>query len=311
MNTDQLQYLIEISKSPSLSAASEKLHLSTPALSTAIKKLEKELGYTLLNRSFKGISLTENGQWLVEEASAFLEKLEVRRRQMNPETLTRQGDLLVPINYSGSSIMVLAQFICELYQQAPDLNVILQETDKDAIEQQLLDNGGFGFIFRTKLRSSYVDELDPVLQFDPLLSGKLVLMTSSSSDLARFNSITLKKASQYPLCTYQPQLTPQTRAYDFINGTLHLSAKYEDISNYSLYREKVSRGLMNVLGIQLSTDITPTNYVDGCKVLQIRDDITVYFGVLRRKGEELSPNASYFLQEFKKYIAQSLSAQNA
>lgn len=89
MNSDQLYYLIEISKSPSLNMASQKLHITPQALSTAIKKLEDELGFELLNRSFKGISLTGNGEWLVQEASLFLNKIEEKRSSICLQKIRR------------------------------------------------------------------------------------------------------------------------------------------------------------------------------------------------------------------------------
>ena len=43
MTTEQLQYLLEISRNPSLNSASQKLHITPQALSISIKKLENEI----------------------------------------------------------------------------------------------------------------------------------------------------------------------------------------------------------------------------------------------------------------------------
>ncbi len=43
MHMDQLKYLIEISNSPSINVASEKLHISYQALSHSVKALEKRI----------------------------------------------------------------------------------------------------------------------------------------------------------------------------------------------------------------------------------------------------------------------------
>ena len=72
MTTEQLQYLLEISRNPSLNSASQKLHITLQALSISIKKLENELGFPLLERSYKGISLNNHGLWLACEAEKFL-----------------------------------------------------------------------------------------------------------------------------------------------------------------------------------------------------------------------------------------------
>ena len=103
MNTNQLEYLIEISKHKSMSAASEKLHMSPQALSMSIKKLEEELGFPLLIRSFKGITLTSDGEWLVHEAESFLSKISERQQLHHKGLATPHhvGNLEIFINYSG------------------------------------------------------------------------------------------------------------------------------------------------------------------------------------------------------------------
>lgn len=72
MHMDQLKYLIEISNSPSINAASEKLHISYQALSHSVRALEKELGLSLLTRSNKGSVLTEDGEKIVTLSKQFI-----------------------------------------------------------------------------------------------------------------------------------------------------------------------------------------------------------------------------------------------
>lgn len=60
-----LYYLIKINDYQSISLAAENLHISQPALSQAIKNLEKNLNLTLLNRTYRGVNLTEDGKKVV------------------------------------------------------------------------------------------------------------------------------------------------------------------------------------------------------------------------------------------------------
>ena len=124
MNSDQLRYLIEISKNPSLSIASQKLHITPQALSTAIKKLEDELGFELLNRSFKGITLTTNGEWLVQEASVFLNKIEERKEHyLHTQNASYKGVVNIAINHSGINDTVIGELIAQLYDEEPELTI--------------------------------------------------------------------------------------------------------------------------------------------------------------------------------------------
>lgn len=71
-----LENFLITSESKTLSEASEKLEISQPSLSQAIKKLESELGYLLFIRSRSGIKLTPQGKKLIVEAQNALLILE-------------------------------------------------------------------------------------------------------------------------------------------------------------------------------------------------------------------------------------------
>ncbi len=61
MTLIQLHYLITIAETNSLNKAAEKLYVSQPSLTSAMKELEKELGITLFHRSGRGVTLTNDG----------------------------------------------------------------------------------------------------------------------------------------------------------------------------------------------------------------------------------------------------------
>ena len=57
-----------------LSAASEQLHLSQPALSRSMKKMEEILGVTLFERQKNKIALNENGMMAAGYSAKILEQ---------------------------------------------------------------------------------------------------------------------------------------------------------------------------------------------------------------------------------------------
>ncbi len=291
MNSDQLQYLIEISKNPSINIASQKLHITSQALSTAIKKLESELGFSLLNRTFKGISLTEDGQWLVQKSTQFLADIENRKQQHDANQSQRhQGTLEILINYSG---------------------IELKETQKEHILNAIKNHSTeFGFVFRTKVNGVYVDTIDDDLIFEPIFHGDFVLLTNSNSELAKFNSITLKKAVQYPICSYNPLITQQDTLYHFLTNWFKLPVHYTIESHYAVYKEKIQRGLANALSIFFLTEPQPNNYIENCKIIHFRDDIRIYCGLVKNRTTDLSENARFFIQSLKELTTVSLQSAN-
>lgn len=308
MNTNQLEYLIEISKNVSMSAASEKLHMTPQALNTSIKKLEDELGFPLLNRSFKGTSLTADGEQLVDEAIYFLSKIEERihYHQLNNSS-PHTGELDVYINYSGINNNILGQLICSLLLEEPELTINLHETSKETvIEKVNTSEVSFGFIFKTEFNNAVTDDLPDNIIYEPLFEGKLVLLTAPNSECGKFNSITLKKAAQYPTTSYNPHPEPQALIDHFFTDILHLKVDFSPETNYSVYREKILRGIANSFNVQFNFDPYPTNYSEGLKILQIREDIKIYFGYIYKKGINWSENEKFFMERLNNLI-QTLS----
>ena len=68
MDIRSLKYFLAISEAPSLSMASQVLGVAQPSLSQSVQKMEDELGVKLLERSPRGIKLTEEGQVLRDHA---------------------------------------------------------------------------------------------------------------------------------------------------------------------------------------------------------------------------------------------------
>ena len=75
MNVDLELYKVfyVVAKNKHMTRASEELHISQPAISQSIKKLEDQLGGTLFLRSNKGMELTEEGKMFYEYVKGALE----------------------------------------------------------------------------------------------------------------------------------------------------------------------------------------------------------------------------------------------
>ena len=73
VNLELYRIFYVVAKHKHMTQASEELHISQPAISQSIKKLEDELGGTLFLRSNKGMELTEEGKMFYEYVKGALE----------------------------------------------------------------------------------------------------------------------------------------------------------------------------------------------------------------------------------------------
>lgn len=304
MNTDHLKYLIAIGKTKSMSQASESLFITPQALSVAIKKLEEELGLPLLIRSSSGTELTENGQWLVDLSSHFFDNIAFRQEQYRlylgavPEI--HSGTLNLLINSTGINESQLGDIICDITQHEPGLSINLKEAMREDVEKAVLSGAiEMGFIYRTKFNKKFIDELEEPLVFYPLQKGCLTILAHDKYPFAKFESTYLKKIVDYPICSYEA-IESGNRAPDFLKLVTNKSVNYTRYNNYSLYRSNIMQGNSIAVTVQMENDKHPFNYVEGVNIVNVRDDIQVYFGTLRRKEELSSNNANYFWHKLLK-----------
>lgn len=72
MELEQMRQLDAIARCGTISAAAEELHLSQPALSRSIKRLERELGQELFDRTHNSATLNDAGHLAVDHARNLL-----------------------------------------------------------------------------------------------------------------------------------------------------------------------------------------------------------------------------------------------
>lgn len=306
MTTEQLQYLLEISRNPSLNSASQKLHITPQALSISIKKLENELGFPLLERSYKGISLNNDGLWLAGEAEKFLKRISDRQALHSISNAAHiSGELPLYFSYSGISDNVFSKVICELYTKVPDLKITLQEYSKENIIK-MVQNGQIetGFIYRTTSDDTFFDQLPDDIVFQPLFSGRSVLLTGPDNELAKMESITLKKLAKYPLISYTP-LTRGKGEETLFRNLYNSPTEVLIETNFSMFKEKIMHNIANSLAVFFETEEQPTNYFEGVKVVEIRNNIKTYLGFIKKKDATLPPQATFFLNELSRQIGSS------
>jgi len=108
MRIEQLEYIAAVTQHGSLRRASEKLHISQPALSEAVSKLERELGVTLLDRRRSGARISRHGRELLQNMVEVLEAVDRLKQAAGDQSATTRLVRLGTTNAATSTLLVPA-----------------------------------------------------------------------------------------------------------------------------------------------------------------------------------------------------------
>src|SRR3954453_21328485 len=91
LDVRRLRVLREVAAHGSFSAAADVLAFTQPAVSRQIATLEAEAGTRLVERSARGVRLTQAGELLVGHADAILDRLTAAESQLEALSQLRGG----------------------------------------------------------------------------------------------------------------------------------------------------------------------------------------------------------------------------
>jgi len=138
MNLRDLRYLVAVADHRHFGRAAEACFVSQPTLSTQLKKLEAELGVTLVERNPRHISLTVAGARVVDRARVILAETEnirvIARQAQDPESATLRLGLFPTL-----APYLLPHVVPNLHRRFPKLELLLVEEKTEVVLQRLRD----------------------------------------------------------------------------------------------------------------------------------------------------------------------------
>ena len=93
MNTEHLVYILEAYKCGSVNKAARNCYISQSHLSTIIKNVEQEIGYSLFHRTANGITATPEGVIFMSHAEKIV--TECNNMQKIPESMSESDSLSI------------------------------------------------------------------------------------------------------------------------------------------------------------------------------------------------------------------------
>ena len=210
MNIDLELYRVfyVVAKNKHMTKASEELHISQPAISQSIKKLEDELGGALFLRSNKGMELTSEGKMFYEYVKGALELINNAENEFTSFKDLSKGDIKIGCSTTLTKL-ILVDTLKEFHEEYPNINIsITNDLTSNLINDLKLGKLDFVIfnesnIKETNLNLEKIKELkqgfiynpdyfkDDINTFEDLNNYPLILQKEESNSRKLLDSIAL------------------------------------------------------------------------------------------------------------------------
>jgi len=143
MELRQVRYFVAVAEELHFGRAADRLHVTQPSLSQAVRRLEDDLGVVLLERTSRSVQLTDAGRVLLDEGRRLL--TDVDRVARDVQDVGRGGRREVRLGFLPPGLGARTSRVLERFQAAhptvdvrlrplelPDLGTVVVDGEVDA-----------------------------------------------------------------------------------------------------------------------------------------------------------------------------------
>ncbi|MFZ2994804.1 LysR family transcriptional regulator [Sphingobium sp.] len=131
LSSEDLIFFGAVIASPSLADAARRLNVSAPAVTQRLKALEERAGVRLIDRSLRGLTLTDEGELVAAEGAAIIAAIEQLDERLNRRSTAVRGKLRIAAPY-GFGREYVAPVVSDFVQAHAEATVVLELSDHPA-----------------------------------------------------------------------------------------------------------------------------------------------------------------------------------
>lgn len=296
MELAQLRHFVTIAQTLSFTKAAELAHISQPALSYQMKRLEEELAVKLFSRRGRSIALTPEGEIFLPMAQSLLARANEAVRMVRDHSGAQTGEVNVGI-LPSIALYLVPETLASFHQVFPRVRVNLIEGG-DTILQQRVSAGAADF--------AIVGDIGTLTTLDSthLGSESLYAVTSPSHRLA--NEVTVSLA----------QLRNEEFALPFpdyrFHGQIIEACRREGFEPNVAYHAETMGTLKGLVRAGLAVSILPALalvgvYRSGMAVLRFKEGLTRDLYMLRSKDRDISQAAQVLLTHLRSAVTERMT----
>lgn len=189
----RLQYVVATARFGSFTAAAERMGVTQSAITKGVKDLESELGYTIFNRTTRGVIVTEAGRDFVERAARLQKDAQGLMRGSAAGPATSVEILRIGVCPASLEVMLMEP-LATLVMRHPNVRLDIVGGSFDKIVQQLRSGAidvAFGY------QQAFLEQ--PDFRLETLASLQSTLFMRLGHPLLDLPEITTADVARYPI----------------------------------------------------------------------------------------------------------------
>ncbi|MBB5853085.1 LysR family transcriptional regulator [Amycolatopsis umgeniensis] len=287
MELRQLEYFVAVAEEANFTRAAERLHVAQPGVSAQIRRLERELGQPLLDRSARAVRLTEVGAAALPHARAALAAVAGVRQSVDDLTGLVRGQVAMGMVSSRGPVN-LPDLLERFHERHPAVDITLAEATSDVLLAGVAD-GRFDIAL-----IGLSGEPPPGIGFEVVLDEPLVAISGPDDPLTGQATITLSELESRSLVSL-PKGTGMRAIVDaaFLADSARPRVTLE-AGDPNVVAELVGRGLgVAVVPMSLATYYTKLHAMEITRPAGLRAKLALAW---RTEGP-VSPAARVFISQ--------------
>ena len=203
MTLQQLKYAVTVAECGTISAAAEKLFISQPSLTTAVRELESEMGVTIFSRTNRGVIVSREGEEFLGYARQILSQAQLLQERFSGR---EQGEKRFAVSSQHFNFTVLAFSRLVQNFRGPRYSFHFRETTTyEVLEDVSQLRSEVGILALNEDNERFLRRMFGKLglEFTELKRVQAELFVSAEHPLAGRRFVTVEDVSPYPCITFE------------------------------------------------------------------------------------------------------------
>lgn len=274
MDSFQLECFLKAADHLNFARAAEEMNITQPAISYQIGRLENEFRTKLFNRTRHGVSLTHDGEVLLQEASVLM----IHLKNLQNKLSCSSAQEMMPFAIACTSEILMRLLPDSLYAIAsaePKVHPILKQVTTPQIVSSMNEN-------KADVVLGLKDKLPKGdIVFTELLKTPLVCVCDGTHPLSECDFTELPRLADYTLILYRPTFCDSGMA------ALQFDISRDRAANEIFYCDDISSAVTLTLagiGVTVIPEIFVPDGIKELKIIPLGGLCELSFGVYHRKS---------------------------